>query len=78
MLDSFREIYNQELKQCSGSIFEKLALRSSMVRMFVYEVCKGCVSQPMVETETQKPCRCCSLNAGDNFCANCGRDLRTA
>jgi hypothetical protein len=32
--------------------------------------------QQAVEADAQKPCRCCSLNAGDNFCANCGRDLR--
>ena len=35
-------------------------------------------SQPAIEADAQKPCRCCSLNASDNFCANCGRDLRTA
>lgn len=34
--------------------------------------------QQGVEADAQKPCRCCGLNAGDNFCANCGRDLRTA
>jgi len=32
--------------------------------------------QPASKADTQKPCRYCSLNAGDNFCANCGRDLR--
>lgn len=36
------------------------------------------VLQLIIKADTQKPCRCCSLNAGDNFCANCGRDLRAA
>ena len=80
MLDNFREIYDRELNLYQDDhTLVRLILSSQTVRMFVYEVCKNCmISQPAIEADAQKPCRYCSLNAGDNFCANCGRDLRTA
>jgi len=43
MLDNFREVYDREL-EIYESEFEMLILSSGFVRMFVYEVCKNCIT----------------------------------
>ena len=65
MLDNFREIYNRELEQ-SESHLEKLILSSEDVRMFVYEICKACVtaSHPGV---TPDACNCGSKKPSEIY-----------
>lgn len=46
MLDNFRKIYDQEIdKCCSGDAFFEFVLSNINVKMFVYEVCKMCITQ---------------------------------
>ena len=47
LLENFREIYEAELANYESNL-ANLILGSTEVRMFVYEVCKACVSQSIV------------------------------
>ena len=55
MLDNFREIYEREMEENDYSDLEKIILSSSEVRMFVYEVYKEYISQPVKEEENIMP-----------------------
>jgi len=52
MLDNFREVYDHEL-EIYDSEFERLILSSCFVRMFVYEVCKVCLTDRIEELKSE-------------------------
>ena len=79
MLDNFKEIYDNELKEyCGGLDSIRFILSSREVRMFVYAVCKGCVaSQPTVEADAGRLCDYCddtgeiATPEGPKLCPHC-------
>ena len=40
--------------------------------------CEQLLREPAVEVDAEGKCSLCSLYRSLNYCANCGRDLRTA
>ncbi|MBW2037028.1 MAG: hypothetical protein JRI41_06060 [Deltaproteobacteria bacterium] len=75
MLESFREIYDRELEFYENRL-EKLILSSQDVRMFVYQVCKACLSfQQGVEADAKIRMECAFL---DETCVDCEEDCPAA